>query len=67
MTLYKNTKVKVCSPDGDIDFFNIVACVLQRDTLVPNMFIICIDYVFRTSIDLIKENVFPLAKARSRR
>ena len=33
--LYRNTKVKVCSPDGDTDYFNIVAGVLQGDTLAP--------------------------------
>ena len=32
MVLYKNTKVKACLPDGDIDFFDIVASVLQGDT-----------------------------------
>ena len=32
MMLYKNTKVEVRSPDGDIYFFDIVACVLQEDT-----------------------------------
>ena len=31
--LYKNTKVKVCSPDGNTEYFNIVAGVLQGDTL----------------------------------
>ena len=30
--LYKNTKVKICSPDGDTDYFDIVADVLQGDT-----------------------------------
>ena len=54
MILYKNTKVKVRSLDGDADFFNIVAGVLQGDTLVPYLFIICLDYVLRTSIDKIK-------------
>ena len=43
MMLYRNTKVKVCSPDGDTDYFDIVAGVLQRDTLVPYLFIICLD------------------------
>ena len=43
--LYKNTKVKVCSPDGGTDYFNIVSGVLQGDTLVPYLFIICLDYV----------------------
>ena len=39
MILYRNTKVKVCSPDGDTDYFNIVAGVLQVDTLAPYLFI----------------------------
>ena len=37
---YKNTKAMVCSPDGDINFFNIVAEVLQEDTLTLFIFII---------------------------
>ena len=67
MILYRNTKVKVCSPDGDTDYFNIVAGVLQGDTLAPYLFIICLDYVLWTSIDKIKENGFELTKKRSRR
>ena len=53
--LYRNTKVKVRSPDGDTEYFDIVAGVLQGDTLAPYLFIICLDYVLRTSIDKIKE------------
>ena len=45
MILYRNTKVKVCSPDRDTDYFDIVAGVLQGDTLAPYLFIICLDYV----------------------
>ena len=67
MMLYRNTKVKVCSPDGDTDYFDIVAGVPQGDTLSPYLFIICLDYVLRTSIDKIKENGFKLTKERSRR
>ena len=48
--LYRNTKVKVRSPDGDTEYFDIVAGVLQGDTLAPYLFIICLDYVLRTSI-----------------
>ena len=33
MILYRNTKVKVRSPDGDTEYFDIVAGVLQGDTL----------------------------------
>ena len=67
MILYRNTKVKVCSPDGDTDYFSIVAGVLQGDTLAPYLFIICLDYVLRGSVDKIKENSFKLTKERSRR
>ena len=41
--------------------------VLQGDTLALYLFIICLDYVLRTSIDKIKENGFELTKKRSRR
>ena len=66
MILYRNTKVKVRSPDGDTDYFDIVAGVLQGDTLAPYVFIICLDYLLRTSIDKIKENGFELIKKRRR-
>ena len=67
MMLYRNTKVKVHSPDGDTDYFNIVAGVLQGDTLAPYLFIICLNYMLRTSTDKMKENGFKLTKERSRR
>ena len=65
--LYRNTKMKVRSPDGDTEYFDIVAEVLQGDTLAPYLFIIRLDYVLRTSIDKIRENGFELTKKRSRR
>ena len=49
--LYRNTKVKVRSPDGDTEYFDIVAGVLQGYMLAQYLFIICLDYVLRTSID----------------
>ena len=67
MMLYRNIKEKICSPDGDTDYFNIVAGVRQGDTLAPYLFIICLDYILRTSIDKIKEDSFELTKERSRR
>ena len=67
MILYRNTKVKVRSPDGDTEYFDIVVGVLQGDTLPPYLFIICLDYVLRTSIDKIRENGFELTKKRSKR
>ena len=59
--------VKDCSPEEDTDYFDIVANVLQGDALAPDPFIICLDYVLRTSIDLMKENSFKLPKERRRR
>ena len=59
--------MKVRSPDGDTEYFDIVAGVQQGDTLAPYLFIICQDYVLRTSIDKIRENGFELTKKRSSR
>ena len=55
MILNKDTKAMFYSPDSDTDFFDIVG-VLQGDTLATFQFIICKDYVLRTSIDITKEN-----------
>ena len=57
--------MKVRSPDGDTEYFDIVAGVQQGDTLAPYLF--CLDYVLRTSIDKIRENGFELMKKRSKR
>ena len=63
--LYRNTKVKVCSPNGDTDYFDIVAGVLQGETLAPYVFITCLDNLLRTLIHKIKENGFKLTKEKS--
>ena len=67
MMLYRNTKVKVCSLDEDTDYFEIVAGGLQGDILAPYLFVICLDFVLRTSIDKMKDNGFKLTKERIRR
>ena len=51
----------------ETDYFDIVVDVLQGDILAPYLFIICLDYMLRTSTDKIKENDFKLTKERSRR
>ena len=53
------------STDGDTDYFDIVAGAQQGDTLDPYLFIICLDYMLRTSIDKFKGNAFELTKKRS--
>ena len=39
--------------------------MLQGDTLATYLFIICLDYVLRTFIDIMKDYGFQLAKERS--
>ena len=48
--LYKGTKAKVLSPDGETEFFEILAGVLQGDTPAPYIFTIMIDYAMRQAI-----------------
>ena len=50
MILNRNTKVKIRSLDGDTDYLEIVAGVLQGDTLAQYLFIICLDYMLRISM-----------------
>ena len=38
MILYEITKVMACSPDSNTNFFDIVAGVLQEDTLTSYLF-----------------------------
>ena len=52
---------------GTSYYLNIIAGVLQGDTLAPYLFIICLDYVLRTSIDKMKENGFKLTKEKCSR
>ena len=55
------------SPDGDTELFDINSGVLQGDILASLLFIIPLDYVLRTSIDLHKDLGLTLQKSRGRR
>ena len=48
--MYSNTQAVVLSPDGETDAFEILAGVLQGDTLAPYLFILVLDYVMRVAI-----------------
>ena len=54
--MYTNTHATVLTPDGEAEPFDILAGILQEDTLAPFLFIIVIDYVMRTSVDSMKES-----------
>ena len=53
--LYEKTVAQVLTPDGEIEFFEVVAGVLQGDTLAPFLFIIALDYALRIAM---KEQTF---------
>ena len=66
--MYENTWAKVISPDGETDLFELLAGVLQGDTLAPYLFMIVLDYALRTAIDGREEDLgFHLEKRESRR
>ena len=65
--MYANTIAKVISPDGDTDFFEILAGVLQGDTLAPFLFIIVIDYILRVTVEGHESLGFTLHEGRSSR
>ena len=67
MILYKNTRSMVRSPDGYTPYFEITTGVLQGDTLAPFLFIICFDYILKTSLDNNRELGFTLTERKSRR
>ena len=65
---YSETWAKVRTPDGDTESFEILAGVLQGDTLAPFLFIVALDYALRCAIDGKEEELgFTLAKRASRR
>ena len=57
----------VRSPDGDTPFFNITIGVLQGDTIASFLFIICLDYVLRKSIDCNTELGLQITERKSTR
>ena len=67
MMLYSNTTAMVRTTDGDTDFFEILAGVLQGDTLSPFLFIICLDYALRIAADKHKDLGLTINKAKSSR
>ena len=48
--MYKNTKTRVLTTDGETSQFEITAAVLQGDTLAPFLFIIVLNYAMRKAL-----------------
>ena len=65
---YSQTWAKVRTPDGDTESFQILAGVLQGDTLAPFLFIVALDYALRCAINGREEELgFTLVRKGSRR
>ena len=65
---YTNTRAKIYSPDGVSEELNIVAGVLQGNTLSPYLFISVLDYALRKAINGNEEELgFTIIPRRSRR
>ena len=66
--MYTDTKAKVLSPDGETELFDILAGVLQGDTLAPYLFVIALDYALRNALNGKEEDLgFQLRRRQSRR
>ena len=65
--MYTDTKAQILTPDGMSELFDILAGVLQGDTLAPYIFIIVVDYCMRQALDAHPELGLTLTPARSRR
>ena len=66
--MYEKTMAKVLTPDGETELFEILAGVLQGDTLAPYLFAIVIDYCMRQAIGDDAERLgLTLERRKSRR
>ena len=65
MMLYKTSNVIVCLSFGDTDSIDIVAGELLVDSVSPFLFLICLDDVQQTSLDLMKENSITLKRHKT--
>ena len=64
--LYTNTKAKVIITDSETNVFQIVAGILQGNTLAPFLFIIVLDYILRITLE-VNNNKGLLIKPRGSR
>ena len=65
--LYSNTSATTLTPDGETSPFDILADILQGDTLAPFLFIIVVDYVLPLSVDKVNDKGFQLKPRQSTR
>ena len=64
--LYTNTRAQVVTSDGMTERFEILAGVLQGDTLAPYLFIIVVDYCMRLALEKHPDIGFTITPARQK-
>ena len=64
---YTNTFSTILTPDGKTEPIDILAGILQGDTLAPFLFLLVLDYVLRKSLDLNYSNGLQLHPRKSSR
>ena len=65
---WNDPRARVLTPDGETDLFDIVAGVLQGDTLAPYLFAIVLDYAMRQTVGDDESKLgFELERRKSRR
>ena len=65
--MYTDTMAKIITSDGPTDILEILAGILQGDTLAPYLFIIVIDYIMCTVMEGTENPGFTIKPRRSRR
>ena len=65
--MYTGTRAKIITGDGLTELFEILAGVLQGDTLAPYLFIIVVDYIMTTVLAAEGDVGFTITPSRSRR
>ena len=67
-SMYAGSRAKVVTPDGNSEEFDILAGVLQGDTLAPFLFVIVLDFALRKAISGREQELgLTLTPRRSRR
>ena len=65
--LYTGTKAQVLTSEGFTELFDILAGVLQGDTLAPYLFVIVVDYCMKLTMEKHPDIGFTIKPARSKR
>ena len=65
--LYEDAKAIIITFNGETDFFNLTALILQRETLASYLFVLLVDYVMHKALNERGEDInFKLNRRRSK-